>query len=189
MLIKVNKFYFPVDFIVLDTELVQNPGSQILVILGRPFLAMANTLINCRTWVMKISFENMAVEFNIFHIRNQPLEYDEAYQECLIEDIMEEVVKESSMEDPLEACFAQFGEDLDLDKLIDQADAILETVPLISSEKEETRVPDPPKKELKPLLDNFNYKFPRSSRVFPCDYSFRFGGCSRREVIGRFKRA
>ena len=34
VLIKVNKFYFPVDFIVLDTEPVQNVGSQIPVILG-----------------------------------------------------------------------------------------------------------------------------------------------------------
>jgi hypothetical protein len=34
VLIKVDKFYFPVDFIVLDTEPVQNVGVQILVILG-----------------------------------------------------------------------------------------------------------------------------------------------------------
>jgi hypothetical protein len=63
------------------------------------------------------------------------------------------------MEDPLEACFAQFGEDLDLDKLLEQTDAILETTPMVSSEKEETIVPDPPKKELKPLPDNLKYKF------------------------------
>jgi hypothetical protein len=29
VLIKVDKFYFPVDFIVLDTEPVQNVGNQI----------------------------------------------------------------------------------------------------------------------------------------------------------------
>jgi hypothetical protein len=34
VLIKVDKFYFPVDFIVLDTELVQVIRSQIPVILG-----------------------------------------------------------------------------------------------------------------------------------------------------------
>jgi hypothetical protein len=62
----------------------------------------------------------------------------------LIEEIMEEIVEESSIEDPLEACFIQFEEDLDLDKLIEQADVILENAPLVSSEKEETVVPDPP---------------------------------------------
>ena len=60
---------------------------------------------------------------------------------------------------PLEACFAKFGEDLGLDKLLEQADVILETTLLESSEKEETVVPDSPKKELKPLLDNLKYKF------------------------------
>ena len=34
VLIEVDKFYFPVDFIVLDTESVHNVGSQIPVILG-----------------------------------------------------------------------------------------------------------------------------------------------------------
>jgi hypothetical protein len=34
VLIKVDKFYFPVDFIVLDTEPVHNVGSQMPVILG-----------------------------------------------------------------------------------------------------------------------------------------------------------
>jgi hypothetical protein len=42
---------------------------------------------------------------------------------------------------------------------MEQADAILETAPLVSNEKEETGVPNPPKKELKPLPDNLKYKF------------------------------
>jgi hypothetical protein len=119
VLIKVDKFYFPVYFIVLDIEPVQVIGSEIPVILGRPFLAMANTLINCRLRVMKISFGNMTVELNIFHIRKQPLDYDQMNQVCLIEKIIDEVIEESSIEDPLEACLAQFGEDLDLDKLME----------------------------------------------------------------------
>jgi hypothetical protein len=108
----------------------------------------------------------MIVELNIFHIRKQPLEYDEMQQVCLIEEIMEETVEESSMEDPLEACFAQFGEDLDLDKLFEQTDAILKTAPLVSSEKEETVLPDSPKKELKPLPDNLKYKFLAPAKSF-----------------------
>jgi hypothetical protein len=159
VLIKVDKFYFPVDFIVLDTEPVQMVGTEIPVILGRPFLATANALINCRSGVMKISFGNMTVELNIFHVRKQPLNYDQMNQVCLIEEIMEEVVEESSIEDPLEACLAQFGEDLDMDKLMEQADALLETTLLENKEKKETVVPDSQKKELKPLPDNLKYKF------------------------------
>jgi hypothetical protein len=46
-----------------------------------------------------------------------------------------------------------------LDKLIEQAYALLEIAPLVSSEEEETVVPDPLKKELKPLPNNLKYKF------------------------------
>jgi hypothetical protein len=77
----------------------------------------------------------------------------------LIEEIIDEVIEESSIEDPLEACLAQFEEDLDLEKLMEQVDALLETTPLVSSEKEETAVPDSSKKELKPLPDSLKYKF------------------------------
>jgi len=106
VLIKEDKFYFPVDFIVLDTEPVQNVGVQIPVILGRPFLATANALINFRTGVMKISFGNMTVELNIFDISKKPRESDEVGSVCLIEEILKEVMEESSIRDPLVACFA-----------------------------------------------------------------------------------
>jgi hypothetical protein len=42
---------------------------------------------------MKISFENMIVELNIFHIRKQPLDYNETQQVCLIEEIIDKVVE------------------------------------------------------------------------------------------------
>jgi hypothetical protein len=73
---------------------------------------------------------------------------------CTLASIIFDIIK-----DLLEACFAQFREDLDLDKLIEQANALLETAPLVSSEKEEIAVLDPPKKEPKPLPDTLKYKF------------------------------
>jgi hypothetical protein len=147
-LIKADKFYFPVDFIVLDAEPVKNIGIQIPVILGRPFLAMTNTLINYRPRLMRISFGNMTVELNIFNISKQPLEYDEVKSVCLIEETIDE-----SMEDPLEVCLAQFGDDLNLDKLLEQANAILDSAPLESSEKEKIVVPNLVDAQEEKLLD------------------------------------
>ena len=72
VLIKVGEFIFPVDFIVLETQPVSNLKSQIPVILGRPFLATLNALINCRTGQMKLSFGNMTVDLNIFNLGRQP---------------------------------------------------------------------------------------------------------------------
>ena len=42
VLVHVDKFYFPVDFVVLDTQPMVNQGTQFPMILGRPFLATAN---------------------------------------------------------------------------------------------------------------------------------------------------
>jgi hypothetical protein len=114
VLIKVDKFYFPVDFIVIDTEPVHDVINQIPVILGRLFLATANALINCRTRVMKISFGNITVELNIFNINSQPLEYDETHPMCFIEEITDDFY----LEDPEIECFTQDSDDLDLDRLI-----------------------------------------------------------------------
>jgi hypothetical protein len=184
VLIKVDKFYFPVDFIVLDREPVQVIGTEIPVILGLPFLATANALINCRSGVMKISFGNMTVELNIFHIRKQPLDYDQMNQVCLIEEILDEVIDESSIEDPLEACLAQFGEDLDLDKLMEQAEALLETAPLESKEKKETAIPDPLKKELKPLPDSLKYKFLGPAESLPVIIASDLIDAQEEELLG-----
>lgn len=54
VLIQVDKFYFPVDFVVIDTEPVASSMTQMPVILGRPFRATANAQIHCRTGVIKI---------------------------------------------------------------------------------------------------------------------------------------
>ena len=68
VLVQVDRFYFPVDFIVLDTQLVVSQGSQFLVILSRPFLATANATIQCRRGLMILSFGNMTVNLNIFNV-------------------------------------------------------------------------------------------------------------------------
>ena len=47
VLVKVDKFYYPVDFVVLDTEPIENEPNHVPIILGRPFLAIANAIINC----------------------------------------------------------------------------------------------------------------------------------------------
>jgi hypothetical protein len=99
VLIKVDKFHYLVDFIVLDTKPIVNVGIQIPVILGRPFLATANALINYRTRVMKIYFGNITMELNSFYISRQSFEYEGVRSVCLIEEIVEETFNEPSIED------------------------------------------------------------------------------------------
>ena len=71
VLVKVDKFYYPVDFVVLDTEPIENGPNHVPIILGRPFLATANAIINFRNGVMQLTFGNMTLELNIFHLNNK----------------------------------------------------------------------------------------------------------------------
>ena len=66
-----EKFYYPVDFVVLDTEPIASGPNHVPIILGRPFLATSNVIINCRNGVMQLTFGNMTLELNIFHLSNK----------------------------------------------------------------------------------------------------------------------
>ena len=70
VLVKVDKFYYPVYFVVLDTEPIASGPNHVPIILGRQFLATANAIINCRNGVMQLTFGNMTLELNIFHLSN-----------------------------------------------------------------------------------------------------------------------
>ena len=71
VLVKVDKFYYPVDFIVLDTKPVAEGTNHVPIILGRPFLATSNAIINFRNGVMQLTFSNMTLELNIFHLNSK----------------------------------------------------------------------------------------------------------------------
>ena len=71
VLVKVDNFYYLVDFLVLDTEPMAESTHQVPIIHGRPFLAIANAIINCRNGVMQLTFSNMTLELNIFHLSNK----------------------------------------------------------------------------------------------------------------------
>ena len=101
VLIQIDKFYYPVDFLILDTQSVVESNSKVPLILGRPFLAMANALINCRNGLMKLSFGNMTMEVNIFHIEKQPTD-DECHQTYMIDALIDKGVHTTHDFDPLE---------------------------------------------------------------------------------------
>ena len=48
VLVQVDKFYSPMDFVVLDTDPVAKGTNCIPIILRRPFLATSNAIINYR---------------------------------------------------------------------------------------------------------------------------------------------
>ena len=57
-----DKFIFLVDFVVLDME----EDQEILVILGRPFLATGRTLIDVHSGNLTLRVNDEEVKFNIY---------------------------------------------------------------------------------------------------------------------------
>ena len=112
VLVKVDKFYYPVDFVVLDTEPIAVGPNHVPIILGRPFLAISNAIINFRNRVMQLTFGNMTLELNIFHLSNKQKPAEDEGQEldevCLISPgagkpsahkLQEELMKKSEIVD------------------------------------------------------------------------------------------
>ena len=71
VLVKVDKFYYPLDFVVLNTEPIASGPNHVPIILGIPFLATSNAIINCQNGVMQLTFGNMTLELNIFHLSHK----------------------------------------------------------------------------------------------------------------------
>ena len=115
VLIQIEQFYFPVDFIVLETAPVSNPNSQIPLILGRPFLATSNAIINCRNGQLRLSFGHLTIELNIFNLNKQPrdLEIEEV-------DMIQTIVENdfSDITESLNMCLDHFNSNLNEDEYI-----------------------------------------------------------------------
>ena len=67
VLIKVGKFIFPVDFVIMQME----KDTQVPLLLGRPFLATGVALIDVEKGELTLRVGNEAIHFNI----NRSLEH------------------------------------------------------------------------------------------------------------------
>ena len=70
VLVKVGKFVFPADFIILDME----EDSQVPLLLGRPFLATGAALIDMQKGILTLRVEKETADFNLIRsLRNSDI--------------------------------------------------------------------------------------------------------------------
>ncbi|KAK8556616.1 hypothetical protein V6N12_003013 [Hibiscus sabdariffa] len=74
VIVKVDKFVFPVDFLILDCEVDANAP----IILGRPFLATGRVLIDCEKGELTMRVADQCVTTNVF----RTLKYVDDLAEC-----------------------------------------------------------------------------------------------------------
>ena len=71
VLVKVDKFIFPTDFIVMDME----EDKEIPIILGRPFLATGGALIDVQKRKLKLRALGDEITFHVFWPMKLPNDY------------------------------------------------------------------------------------------------------------------
>ena len=145
----------------LDTEPVSVRANHVPIILGRPFLATSNAIINCRNGVMQLTFGNMTLELNIFHLSKKHMHQQEDDNEevCAIEAILEEQENELLVQDVLSRELVDSNEDQqELQKvslLHGPWRRKVEVLPLLTGSEEQ----GPQQLDLKLLLVELKYAF------------------------------
>ena len=168
-----DNFYYPVDFIVLNTDPTVKEANSVPIILGRPFLATSNAIINCRNGLMQLTFGNMTLELNIFHLSKKQItpEEEEGPEEvCIIDTLVEEHCNQN-MQDKLNESLGDLEEGLSepLDVLATlqswkRREGIL---PLFNKEEGEAAEEETPKLNLKPLLVELKYTYLEENNQCP----------------------
>ena len=79
VLVKVGKFFFPVDFVVMKME----EDTQVLLLLGRPFLATGAALIDVQNGELTLRVGDEVVQFNLNKSLTQP---DVDAENCMVVD-------------------------------------------------------------------------------------------------------
>ena len=161
LLVKVDKFIFPTDFIVLDME----EDKEIPIILGRPFLATGRAMIDVQRGELKLRVQEDEVKFNVFEAVRHPAESDTCYMAEIVEAI---VSTQSGLTDPLEASLVEN----ESENLSEEAEEYVKWMDPFGhnrrkyfeslGERAKTPVPSveqPPKMEQKPLPSHLKYAY------------------------------
>ena len=169
VLIQVDRFYYPVDFVVLDTEPVAVGPNHVPIILGRPFFATSNAIINCRNGVMQLTFGNMTLELNIFHLGKRQMHSEEGdFEEiCILDTILEEQANQQQEQDiltsELSECLVEQHEHQEVSLMQGYWRKRIEILPLLTGNEPK----EPQQIELKPLPAELKYAFLEANEQCP----------------------
>ena len=161
VLVKVDKFIFPTDFIVLDME----EDKEIPIILGRPFLATGRAMIDVQRGELKSRVQEDEVKFNVFEAVRHPAESDT----CFMAEIVEAIASsQSGLTYPLEASLVQN----DSENMSEEAEEYVKWMGSFrpnrrkyfeslgeSAKPPVPSVEQPPKMEQKPLPSHLKYAY------------------------------
>ena len=170
--VKVDKFIFPDDFIVLDME----EEKEITIILGKPFLSIGRAMIDVQKGELKLIVQDDEVRFSVFYVVRHPEESDACF---MIEAVEAIVPSQSGLTDPLEASLVQSAKEA----LSEKAKEYVKWMNSFQSnmrkyyeplgENTQASVPSverPPQLEQKPLRSHLRYAYRGESSTLRLSY-------------------
>lgn len=169
VLVRVDRFIFPVDFIVLDYE----ANREVPIILGRPFLATGRTLIDVQKGELTMRVNDQQVTFNVFN----SMRFPDEVEECSAVNVLDSIMNENSIVKVLS--LDQFEEESDDEEALVIAMDVKEALirrgrhfkPLGLSERAfkppKPSIEEPPELEMKQLPSHLKYAFLGEERTLP----------------------
>ncbi|CAN6701560.1 unnamed protein product [Malus baccata var. baccata] len=111
VIIKVDKFYLPADFIVLDME----EDKEVPLILGRPFMATAQTLIDVEAGTLTLRVQGESVVFKLFEAVKRHFEPEECFRVDVLDGIVHANFASRSSNDELLTCLTNHDATLSME--------------------------------------------------------------------------
>ncbi|KAG9453964.1 hypothetical protein H6P81_006868 [Aristolochia fimbriata] len=156
VLVKIQDFIYPCDFVVLDMEVDKN----LPIILGRPFLATTGAIIDCKHGNLTLRLNNDTISFNKKEAMKQPaIPHDDF---CLSIVVIDSCIAEIEEEARIEA--AKEGGLVNSEEREDEDPIMTREVDELEAESKEEGIKEQgaegaSKPELKPLPNNLKYVF------------------------------
>ncbi|XP_076907421.1 uncharacterized protein LOC143563856 [Bidens hawaiensis] len=177
MIVKIDRFVFPVDFVILDMDEDKN----VPLILGRPFLATARALIDVCTGKLTLRVNDEQVTFDIGRSMQHPQHHDDSlYCVDVIDSVVSFHVRNSAISNALDTQILEkpISEPIREDHIVEEvikledqetssSQEVFEVFDLKIETKAKPSTEEPPTLELKELPDHLEYAFLEGESQLP----------------------
>jgi len=97
LLMKVDEFYFPVDFVIMDIE----EDVEVPLILGHPFMKTAKSMIDMDEGKLKVRVHDEEVNFGVFEAMKHLIDQNDCFRMDALNDLYLENHREIFIDDSL----------------------------------------------------------------------------------------
>jgi hypothetical protein len=112
VLVKVNKFMFSINFVVMDIE----EDDDVPLILGRPFMKTVRMMIDIDDRIMKVRVQDEDVIFNLWEAMKHPKDKDVCFKLDATKEAIIVARKQLHKPSPLEQVLMNAIDNLDSEK-------------------------------------------------------------------------